>query len=39
MMTVRTFKSFCLKVDTEKASDIHNYYLNLEGILQEITEE
>jgi hypothetical protein len=39
MMTVRTFKSFCLKADTEKASEIHNYYLNLEGILQEITDE
>jgi len=39
MMTVRTFKSFCLKADTEKASEIHNYYLNLEGILQEIADE
>jgi phage anti-repressor protein len=40
MMTIRTFKRFCLKADTAKGKEIHNYYLDLEKILQEvITEE
>jgi len=39
MMTVKTFKSFCLKADTKKADEIHNYYLKLEEMLQELIEE
>lgn len=39
MMTVRTFKSLCLKAETQKAKDIHNYYLNLEEMLHEVVDE
>ena len=38
-MTVRTVKSLCLKADTQKAKDIHNYYLNLEEVLHEVVDE
>jgi len=39
MMTVKTFKLLCLKADTKKADEIHNYYMKLEEILQELIEE
>lgn len=40
MMTVNTFKKFCLKAGTKKADEIHDYYVNLENTLQEtIIEE
>ena len=39
MLTIRTFKLFCLKAGTEKAEQIHEYYIKLEEILQEILEE
>jgi len=39
MMTVKTFKSLCLKADTKKADEIHEYYMKLEEILQELIEE
>lgn len=40
MLTINTFKKLCLKADTKKANDIHDYYIKLEEILQEvITEE
>ena len=39
MMTVKTFKSLCLKADTKKADEIHKYYLKLEEILQDLIEE
>ena len=35
MLNIKTFKKFCLKSDTEKADEIHNYYIKLEEILQE----
>jgi hypothetical protein len=38
-MTVKCFKSLCLKAQTSKASEIHNYYINLEEILQQTIEE
>jgi hypothetical protein len=34
-LNIRTFKKYCLKSNTEKADEIHNYYLKLEEILQE----
>lgn len=39
MLTVETFKLFCIKAGTEKAGQIHNYYVKLEKLLHEITEE
>lgn len=39
MLTIRTFKLFCLKAGTKKAEQIHDYYINLEEILQEILQE
>ena len=34
-LNIKTFKKFCLKSNTEKADEIHNYYIKLEEILQE----
>ena len=39
MLTINCFKKFCLKSDTKKASEIHNYYISLEETLHEIIEE
>ena len=39
MMTVKTFKSLCLKAGTKKADEIHEYFIKLEEILQEIIQE
>jgi hypothetical protein len=39
MLTVRTFKLFCLKAGTKKAEQIHEYYIKLEETLQEIIQE
>jgi hypothetical protein len=39
LLTIKCFKSLCLKAQTTKASEIHEYYMKLEEILQEILEE
>jgi len=39
MMTVSAFKSLCLKADTKKADEIHNYYMKLEETLQDLIQE
>ena len=39
MLTIRTFKLFCLKSGTKKAEQIHEYYIKLEETLQEIIHE
>ena len=39
MLSVKTFKKFCLKASTKKADEIHDYYINLEKVLQEIILE
>jgi hypothetical protein len=39
MLNIRCFKSFCLKAQTKKAWEIHDYYIKLEEILQEVIEE
>ena len=38
-LTIKCFKSLCLKAQTKKASEIHEYYLKLEDILQQVIEE
>ena len=39
MMTIHTFKKLCLKSNTKKAEEIHEYYIKLEELTQEITNE
>ena len=39
LLTIKCFKSLCLKAQTVKASEIHEYYLKLEEVLHEIVEE
>jgi hypothetical protein len=39
MMTIKCFKSLCLKAQTKKASDIHEYYMKMEEVLHEVIEE
>ena len=39
MLNIKTFKSLCLKAQTKKASEIHDYYMKMEEILQETVEE
>ena len=39
MLNIDTFKKFCMKAGTKKADEIHDYYLKLEEIIQEILEE
>ena len=39
MMTIRCFKSLCLKAQTKKASEIHEYYMKMEEVLHEVMEE
>jgi hypothetical protein len=38
-LNIKCFKSLCLKAQTKKAFEIHEYYLKLEEILHEILEE
>ena len=39
LLTVDTFKKFCLKTGTKKADEIHNYYIKLEKLLHETINE
>lgn len=39
MLTIYAFKNFCLKAGTQKADQIHEYYLKLEETLQEVCNE
>ncbi len=39
MMTIKTFKKLCLKANTSKANEIHEYYIKLEEILHELIDE
>ncbi len=39
MLNINTFKRFCLKAGTKKANEIHEYFIKLEEILQEIIKE
>jgi hypothetical protein len=38
-LTIKCFKSLCLKAQTKKASEIHEYYMKMEEVLQQIVEE
>jgi phage anti-repressor protein len=39
MLTIKCFKSLCLKAQTKKASEIHEYYMKMEEMLHQIVEE
>jgi hypothetical protein len=39
MLTITTFKKFCLKAGTKKADEIHDYYIRLEELLHETINE
>jgi hypothetical protein len=39
MLNIKTFKLFCLKAETQKADEIHNYFIKLEDLLHEVLEE
>lgn len=39
MLNIKTFKLFCLKAETKKSNDIHDYFMKLEDILQETIYE
>jgi len=39
MLTINTFKKFCLKSETKKADEVHDYYIKLEELLQETVDE
>ena len=39
MLTVKAFKSFCLKAGTKKANEVHDYFMKLEEILHEVVQE
>ena len=39
MLNIKTFKLFCLRSGTDKATEIHEYFIKLEEILQEILQQ
>ena len=39
MLNIDTFKKFCLKAETKKADEIHDYFIKLETIMFEIANE
>ena len=39
LLTVMTFKRFCLKACTKKADEIHDYYIKLEEMIHEVIQE
>jgi phage anti-repressor protein len=39
ILNVRTFKTFCMNVKTKRAVQMHDYYIRLEKILQEVFRE
>jgi MSV199 domain len=38
-MNIETFKKLCLKANTKKADEIHNYYIKLERVVNELVQE
>jgi phage anti-repressor protein len=39
LMNIDTFKKFCLKAGTEKADEIHDYYIKMEQLIQDTINE
>lgn len=38
-LTIKCFKSLCLKAQTKKADEIHEYYIKMEEVLHKVVEE
>jgi phage anti-repressor protein len=39
LLTIKCFKSLCMKAQTKKAAEIHEYYINLEETLLQVSNE
>ena len=39
LLTINSFKKFCLKAGTKKANEIHDYYIKLEDLIHETLNE
>jgi phage anti-repressor protein len=39
MLNINSFKMFCLLSETQKAKEIHNYFIKLEELIYEVLEE
>ena len=39
LLNIHTFKLFCIKAETEKANEIHEYFVKLEDIMHQIVQE
>ncbi len=39
MLNIQTFKRFCMKAETKKADEIHDYFIKLEKILHQTVDE
>ena len=39
LLTIKCFKSLCLKAQTKKAGEIHEYYMKMEDVLHQTVEE
>jgi len=39
LLNIKTFKLLCIKAETKKANEIHEYYIKLEEVLQDIFYE
>jgi hypothetical protein len=39
LLTIKCFKSLCLKAQTKKAAEIHEYYMKMEEVLHKTIEE
>lgn len=39
MLSIKTFKLFCIKTNTKKADEIHDYYLKMEEIIHQVVQE
>lgn len=39
LLNIKTFKRFCIKADTKKANELHEYFIKLEEIVQELIVE
>jgi phage anti-repressor protein len=39
MLNIKTFKLFCIKASTKKANEIHEYFIKLEELLQDVIQE
>lgn len=39
MLTVKTFKLFCIKADTKRANEIHEYFIKIEELLYQVVQE